>query len=92
MSRNSRIFFRFHLDQNRNFWYEINQFLNVTTFKIEQKHLLSSLLNVEDLLAGFGSDDFGRYTEMGLHIDPNYPDFLSRNGDLIKNVKVFCNY
>jgi len=64
----------------------------VTAFKNEQTHLLASLLDVEELLSGFGSDDFGRYTEMGLRIDPNYPDFLSRNGDLIKNFKVFCNY
>ena len=64
----------------------------VTAFKNEQKHLLVSLLDVEELLSGFGSDDFGRYTEMGLHIDPNHPVFLSRNGDLTKNVKMFCNY
>ena len=61
----------------------------MTAFKNEQKHLLSSLLDVEELLSGFGSDDFGRYTEMGLHIDPNYPDFLSRNGDLIKMSRCF---
>ena len=64
----------------------------MTAFKHEKNHLLSSLLDVEELLSGFGSDDFGRYTEMGLHIDPNYPVFLSRNGDLTKSVKVFCNY
>ena len=64
----------------------------MTASKNEQKHLLVSLLDLEDLLSGFGSDDFGRYTEMGLHIDPNDPVFLSRNGDLIKNFNVFCNY
>ena len=64
----------------------------MTAFKHEKKYLLASLLDVEDLLSGFGSDDFGRYTEMGLHIDPNYPHFLSRNGGQIKNFKLFCNY
>ena len=64
----------------------------MTAFKNEQKHLLASLLGVEELLSGFGSDDFGRYTEMGLRIDPNHPLFLSRNGDLIKNFKGFCDY
>ena len=60
----------------------------MTAFKNEQKNLLASLLDAEELLSGFasfGSDDFGRYTEMGLRIDPNDPVFLSRNGDLIKN-------
>ena len=56
----------------------------MTAFKNEQTHLLACLLDAEDLLSGLGSDDFGRYTEMGLHIDPNDPVFLSRNGDLIK--------
>ena len=55
----------------------------MTAFKNEQKCLLASLCNVEELLSGLDSDDFGRYTEMGLHIDNNDPILLTRNGNQI---------
>ena len=31
------------------------------------------------------SDDFERYVNMGLHIDPNHPNFLYRNGNFSSN-------
>ena len=44
--------------------------------KIEQREIIHMLTCVEDLLTDGESDDYGRYTKMGLRLFPKDPDFL----------------
>ena len=52
----------------------------LTAFKEEQLKSLYSLFDVELILSHGKSDDFERYTRMGLQIAPNDPYTLKRNG------------
>ena len=56
-----------------------------TAVKEEQIDTLCGLFNIEKILSEGGSDDFERYVNMGLHIDPNHPNFLYRNGNFSSN-------
>ena len=52
--------------------------------------VLQILMRVERLLSEGRSDDYGRYTQLGLDIEPNDPINLSRNGktQLSQSLKV----
>ena len=54
-------------------------FLFLTDFKAEKKLILCGLIDAEKLITFGTSDDFDRYTKMGLQIDPNDPGFIARN-------------
>ena len=53
----------------------------LTTFKEEKLLTLRMLCSVEKLISCGSSDDFERYSKMGLRIAPDDTYFLERNWD-----------
>ena len=61
-------------------------FLFLTDFKAEKKLILCGLIDAEKLITFGTSDDFDRYTKMGLQIEPNDPGFLARNRNFMAHI------
>ena len=57
----------------------LEELCDETDDKDEKFYVIENLLLVENFLTRAISDDYGRYTQIALHIDPNHPVFLSRN-------------
>ena len=67
-------------------YFQLYSFL--TASKDEQIDTLCGLFNIEKILSEGRSDDYERYVNMGLHIDPNNSIFLYRNGNFSSNTNI----
>ena len=56
--------------------------LILTDFKDEKTLILCELFDAEKLIAYGWSEDFDRYTKIGLRLAPNDPGFLQMQGNL----------
>lgn len=65
------------------------------TIKQEKMNLIETfLLPIEEILSDGTSDDYGRYAQMGLRLDPNHAYFLQRNKEtkLVANIIHLLSY
>ena len=58
----------------------------MTDCKAEKKSILHGLIDAEKLITFGTSDDFDRYTKMGLQIEPNDIGFLARNRNFMAHI------
>ena len=57
----------------------LEELCDETDEKDEKFYVLENLLLVENFLTRAISDDYGRYTQIALHIDPKHAVFLQRD-------------
>ena len=95
---NSRVIKNLHREELKTYKIRLENLFSETDDNFDKELILKLLLQVEDLIndtCGRSSDDYGRYTTMGLQIVPNDPFFnLRKKNDIHVKIirKVDVNY
>ena len=56
----------------------------LTRCKLDRRLLLTILVDIEKVLSNGESDDYGKFSKLGLQNEPEHASFLLRNGNSAK--------